>query len=57
MDLRLLVEERNANIGTLLDVLNFSHFNVFFLFFFVNQPTVHSGGVSRGKVCGCGCRR
>ena len=20
----------------------------------MNQPTVHNGGVSRGKVCGCG---
>ena len=25
--------------------------------FVANQPTVHSGVISRGRVCGCGCWR
>ena len=65
-DWRLLGKECITNFGLSLDV--FCRFNdVFFLlsffclFFFsslcilvfANQPTVHSGGVTRGRVCGC----
>ena len=62
VDWRLLVEEQIAYIGIPLDVFGFLLFRFFFGFriFWVlgslqfNQPTVHNGGVSRGKVCGCG---
>ena len=48
---RLLVEERIANIGKINlerfdDFLRFSNFFGFWIF--ANQPTVQSGGVSRG---------
>ena len=29
----------------------------FFISSFANQPPVHSGGVSRRRICGCGCWR
>ena len=36
------------------DFLGFDFILVFFLVC-SNQPTVHNGGVSRVRVCGCGC--
>ena len=61
MDLRLLIYEHIANLGIPLDIYVFLLFNDFLGWFFfafgvfVNQPTLHNGGVSRWKVCGCGC--
>ena len=60
---RLLVKDRIAKIAKLRTLLlkGFDYFwgfkptNVFWGFVFVNQPNVHSGGVSRGRVCGCVC--
>ena len=57
LSLRLLVEERIANIGIPLDIFAVSMISCGlkffgFLGFFANQPTVHSGGVSRGRGCG-----
>ena len=67
----LLVKEDMANIGIPLNVF-FGCFDgsmIFFLillFFwggwgglgvFANHSTVHSAGVSRGRVCGCCCWR
>ena len=61
LDWRWLVKESIGNIGILLDFLAFCRFNDFldfdFLGFwvFANKPTVRSGGVSRGSVCGVDC--
>ena len=62
MDWRLLIKECIANIGIPLVFFGFFGFNDFLRFefllgliVFASQPTVHNGGVSRGKVCGCGC--
>ena len=63
VELKLLLEEHISNIGIPLDfivVLLFCRINDFLIlnFFlsgfevFANQPTVHGGEVSRGRVCG-----
>ena len=64
VDWRLLVKEHIANISIPLDVLFFAVLLIFcilkkkfFFGVFANHSTVHSGGVSRGRVCGCGCWR
>ena len=51
---RLLVKERIANIGQLKIYFSWtvSIKNLYFVVF-LNQPTMHSGGVSRIRVCGC----
>ena len=52
-----------ANNWIPLDIFMFCCFNNYFAFkklgfwVFANQPTVHNGGVSRGRLCGCGCWR
>ena len=62
MDWRPQVEKHIANIGIPLDVFAVLPFQWFFAFWnifssgcwnFVNHPTVHSGGVRRGRVCVC----
>ena len=60
VDWRLLVKEYIANIGISLDICvfygDFWRFeNILGLLVVANQPTVHNGGVSSGRVCGCGC--
>ena len=62
VDWRLLFKERIANIGIHVEVLGLCHLDDIgcFEFFwglgvFANQPTVHNGTVSRGRVRGCGC--
>ena len=64
VDWRLLVKERIANIGTPVDVFGFLLLQYFLMFrffacfgVFVNQPTVHNVGLSRGRVCGGCCWR
>ena len=59
VDWRLFVEERFANIAIPLDIFEFCSFDTFLRFdiflvtlIFANQPTLHSGGVSRGSVRG-----
>ena len=57
--LRLLVKKRIASICIPVDfclsVCCFLHFEILFFRFFslFKQPTVHSGGISMGMVCGC----
>ena len=65
VDWRLLVEDHITNIGKPLDVLRCCFFNDFLAFefclelwvFAIQPKFVHNGGVSRGRVCGCGCWR
>ena len=65
LDWRLLVKEHITNIGIPLDIFccccNFDNFycltKISGFEVFANQPTVHNGGVSSGRVCGCGCCR
>ena len=61
VDWRLLVKERIVKIeklGTpvLAGFNDFLEFDYFFgVLSLANQPTLHSGGASRGRVCGCCC--
>ena len=53
LDCRLLVKEHINIVAKLRNLLcYFPKTNISVL---ANQPTVHSGGVSRGRVCGCSC--
>ena len=52
---RLFVKEHIGKITKLATLfLSYENDGVFGSFF-VSQPTVHSGGVKREKVYGCGC--
>ena len=52
---RLLVKERIANIGIPLGLSVFCRFNIFLGFsVFAKQPTVHNGGVCRGRCVAVG---